>query len=149
MKVSIGKYTNNEEWVYGRRIDVVIEKHDIWNLDNTLAHIIVPAMEYLRDDRTGHGTIADEDVPDNLKTKDVESPSDEFYSLEEKKWDWVLNEIIWAFSEIREGKPGLDEILEKHAKKKKYGQFGEIDIYTERVNRGTLLFGKYYSTFWT
>ena len=77
--------------------------------------------------------------------------------LNEMKWDWVLNEIIWAHSQIIDDNgdskffdhsevdyntPLLDQVA-----KVKVDRDG-LDRHHERIDNGLRLFGKYYRSLW-
>ena len=61
MKVYIGRYPKdpNKE----QKVNVQIDKWDTWNMDATLAHIIVPMLKQLKATKHGAPYVADEDVP--------------------------------------------------------------------------------------
>ena len=71
MKVYIGAHKEN------RVMNVRIDKYDTWNLDHTLALIILPALKQFLKKLHGY-------------------PGD----LSEKQWDDVLNKMIWSFEAI-------------------------------------------------
>ena len=85
-----------------RKIEVRIDRYDTWSTDHTLALIIVPILKQLRDNKRGSAFIDDEDVPDELKSTSA-PPKEYEWDVDanfEKRWDWVLDEMIWAFSQI-------------------------------------------------
>ena len=59
-----------------QKIKVRIDKWDTWSMDHTLAHVIHPMLVQLK--ATNHGY-----------------PS----GLTEKKWDDIMDEMIWAFEQ--------------------------------------------------
>jgi hypothetical protein len=71
MKVDIGEYTDE-----GQAVEVIIHDYDVWSMDSTLAHIIVPMLKKLKETQHGH--------PSNLT---------------EEEWDEKLDEMIWAFEQ--------------------------------------------------
>ena len=95
---------------------VKIDKWDTWSMDHTLAHIILPMLKQLRDTKHGSAMVDDEDVPEELRASPLpkrkkkkqeggiqvhsvivdETDKDEKVH---KKWDWVINEMIWAFEQ--------------------------------------------------
>lgn len=154
MKVKIGNYSNPQlipflsinnrinQFFYNksnRKIKVHIDKQDIWNADETLAHVILPILNKVKEAKAGSPFVDDEDVPEDIRStsappKENEWDTDEFF---EKRWKWVLDEMIWAFEEhIKE-----DPILE-------YGR-EEYDLWIKRKQKGFKLFGKYYQCLWT
>ena len=85
--------------VYPKINYVKIDRWDTWSMDYTLAHMIVPMLKQLQNTKHGYPLVADEDVPEYMRTHmatttDFEwSPDD----LAEMRWDWILNEMIWSF----------------------------------------------------
>ena len=79
-------------WFYDKqdqKIKVRIDKYDTWSMDHTLAHIILPMLKQLRDTKHGSQYIDDEDLPPHMQ-----HDGDNWVHY---KWDWVLNEMIFAF----------------------------------------------------
>lgn len=115
------------DFVHPRIEYIKIDDYDTWNTDTTLAMVILPVLKKLREHKCGAPRVDDEDVPDNIKSMNaprVESEwdVDEFYF---KRWDYILDEMIFAFGEIVSN-----------------------DCYDERINNGLRLFGKYYRGLW-
>lgn len=84
---------------------IKIEYHDIWSLDQSLAEIIYPALVMLKKHKHGSPKVEDEDVPERLRSymappKENEWDTDDLYF---KRWDWVLDEMIWTFRELAAG----------------------------------------------
>jgi len=152
------------EWVNSkkkRKVKVKIHDYDTWNLDHTLSLIILPALLKLKEDKSGVPNVYNEDVPDDLK-----SDSDDFESLK-RKWDYVLDEIIFAFnsqeddweSQFCSGEidfcfekiKGNEKFLElKHGKNDTFKiDFEGRSLYQKRITNGFILFGKYYEALWT
>jgi uncharacterized protein YukJ len=85
-----------------RTIKVRIDPYDTWSMDNTLAHIILPMLKQLRDTKHGSGYVDDEDLPPQMRYSDPkvdENGWDLGDNWVHHKWDWVLNEMIWAFEQ--------------------------------------------------
>jgi len=102
MRVKIGPYPGRRTKNQERKIDVKIDKFDTWNMDHTLALIILPMLKQLKETKHGSPNTDDEDVPVELqsisaKTKENEWDTDEFHH---QRWDWILDEMIWAFEQI-------------------------------------------------
>ena len=98
MKVNIGPYPDGEE---ERKISVEIDYYDAWSLDHTLAMIIAPALKVLQEQKQGSPFVDDEDVPDDLKSTAAPPKENEWDTDDNhhKRWDYVLSEMIWAFTE--------------------------------------------------
>jgi hypothetical protein len=95
-----------------RTVEVCIDKYDTWNMDRTLAIIVLPMLKQLQEKKHGSPIVDVEDVPEYLRcttTEDYDSQlTFEFYQeLEVKegeadihaRWDWVLSEMIWTFEQ--------------------------------------------------
>lgn len=84
-----------------RKIKVRIDSYDLWGMDDTLALIIAPMLRKLKDAKHGSPCVSDDDVPDHLKTP---AGSDEYNDpMVHEKWDWVVDEMIWAFEQLEKG----------------------------------------------
>ena len=128
MKVEIGPYSNDTDDVDGdRKIEVVIDSYDVWNADHTMALIIHPLLERLLDSSHGSPNVANEDVPEKLRSNKEKFPG--VRKKHHKRWKYVLDEMIYSFKTIAEG----DD------------PYGE----DERVQNGLNLFAKYYRGLWT
>lgn len=112
------------------KIDYVkLHKYDTWSMDNTLACIIYPMLLQLKATKHGAPMVEDIDVPPELHKVLPASP----YDVDDnhfKRWDWVLDEMIFAFEHINKDIDTLDEELEA------------------RMQNGFRLFGKYYRALW-
>jgi hypothetical protein len=112
-------------WIYEKRkrkIDIRIDPYDTWSMDNTLAHIILPMLKQLRDTKHGSPIVDDEDLPPHMRYSDPkvdENGWDMGDNWVHYKWEWVLNEMIWAFEQelnenwedhFRHGTPNFVEI---------------------------------------
>lgn len=93
------------KFVPDRKVDVRIDSHDVWSMDHTLALIIVPMLKQLRQDKHGAPNVDDEDCPEEFRTtndpdykekKEIGDVDQYFF----ERWDWVLNEMIWSFSQL-------------------------------------------------
>ena len=117
-----------------QKVKVRIDPWDTWNLDYTLALIILPALKEFSKDPQGAPCVDDEDVPKGLRSTDA-PPKENEWDVDDnhfKRWDWVLGEMIAAF-EIHTEDDGLID------NKKVF----------ERRARGLKLFGKYYCGLWS
>ncbi len=80
---------------------VKIDRWDTWSMDSTLTPIILPMLRQLKRDKHGAPFVADEDVPEHLRStaappRENEWDTDANHFL---RWDWVLDEMIWAFEQ--------------------------------------------------
>ena len=140
MKISIGPYKEDGT---PRKEEIHIHEYDTWNMDDTLAMIILPMLKQLKETKHGVPMIDYEDMPEHLqyieKKYDQRARYDmidqiqpmEYDDLSElefqrqlKCWDWIMDEMIWAF----------EQILDNDNDKQFYS--GESDIYWEELENG-------------
>ena len=90
---------------------VKIDSWDAWNVDSTLAILILPMLKELKKSKHGSGYIDLEDVPEHLRyTENNEfhpQKSFDFYNEGEKldidvhtRYNWFLDELIWTFEQL-------------------------------------------------
>ena len=110
---------------------IQIHDYDTWSMDYTLSRIIYPMLVKFKADAMSFPTTLDQsDVPDFLQLKEDLTEEEEF-DIYEKQWEWVLNEMIYAFdlvSNCEDSYPPLEE--------------------NERMQNGLELFGKYFRHLW-
>lgn len=155
------------EWIDSkkrRKINVKIDKYDIWNADYTLALIILPILKQIKEDKQGVPFVSNKDVPEELHSNDEEYFSnDSNFDLMIKKWNYVLDEMIFAFENILKPKVFSSGNIEISWKELENGNFelvkGPMDTYKldvesqkkyeDHIQNGLILFGKYYRGLWT
>lgn len=162
-------------WIHGKKnrtVYVHIDPWDVWSMDVTLGYIVRPMLKMLKDKKHGAPMVDYADVPKELRPTKKEiaaynkdgTTDDKFFA----RWDWVLDEIIFAF-----------ESLDGGANQNWEDQFttGEYDFqwkklengnsqmvqgpqhtaetdwdarkaYAERIQNGFRLFGKYFQNLW-
>lgn len=165
-----------------RVIDVKIDYWDTWSMDATLAPIILPMLKQLRDTKHGSPMVDLEDVPEYMRTTTTENWDSQklfdFYKEDEpegydihKRWEWVLNEMIFAFEHLvddswendfssgeidikhvpyewdENGKPTLYTMEDGPNHTYKCDYDGLTKVY-ERIDNGLRLFGKYFRHLW-
>ena len=129
------------DWLDGKRkrkVKIHIDPWDTWNMDHTLALIIVPMLKQLRD--TGHTHISMElkDVPPSIRDFDFSSydetkePTPEDYVFSDEITAYFFREVIFAFQYI------IDDDME----------FDFVKEHRDRANHGLILFGKYFRSLW-
>lgn len=142
-----------------QKVKVRIDPWDTWSMDHTLAPIILPMLVQLKETKHGASHVDLEDVPKELHGKKLTKKQKEQGDVDDKhfeRWDWVLNEMIWAF----------EQKCRDHWEEDYYGPFieGEDDgilgghfewtddegrkKHQERMSNGFRLFGKYYESLW-
>jgi hypothetical protein len=135
MKVKIDKFPS----VGQQQISVDIDEWDTWSMDHTLAHIILPMLKQFKKTTHGAPEVDMMDVPKKLRASKAESAlarevgdTDANYF---KRWDWLLDEMIFAFQSIIT----YDVTLYRPEDCKE-------DM--ERISFGFSMFGKYYQKLW-
>lgn len=157
MKVYLGRFPKNDS---PRKIEVRIDKYDSWNADHTIAVIAAPLLKQLKETKHGSPNVDDTDVPEHLKStsappKENEWDTDDNWHL---RWDYVLDEMIWAMQEIADYKPGQDSFYD-HSEVDETKDIMEqinaiklddigLNTYNERLQKGCELFGKYFQALW-
>jgi len=155
-------------WLYGknsRKVKIHIDKYDTWGMDHTLSLIIVPMLKQLRASKHGYPLADPEDAP-HIGVGDID-PNDLSDSLADARWNWIMDEMIWAHEQIvdeesdknyyvpygPDEKPEVSEGLQEFITSKDMLEMGKFDrekfdAYESRMQNGLRLFGKYYRSLW-
>ena len=179
-------------WIAGLRkqtIYIKIDRWDTWSMDNTLAMIVLPMLKQLRDTKHGSPLVDTEDLPEELRIhghedwssqkqfefEDHEQFVKDSWDISHRRWEWVLNEMIFAF-ECKLNEDWDEEFWSGEWGESKFEETGEEHfnsltnkmekLYTmhntgnrtcdwearqkvqDRINNGFRLFGKYYEGLW-
>lgn len=146
------------------RIEYVkIDPWDVWSMDSTLAPIILPMLKELKRVKHGAPYTEDSDVPERLRstTKSAQKAKKESWDTDGnhfRRWDWILDEMIWAFEQLNDDDheaPFFDhskardpkDSLDKQVRKIKVDRVG-LKKHNERLDNGLRLFGKYFRALW-
>lgn len=129
-----------------QKISVKIDRWDTWSMDHTLAHIVLPMLVQLKRTKHGAPVVDNDDVPEELRMSDkwyeekysVNGETDENFF---KRWDYVLDEMIWAFNEKCRDDWRGDYYYNKW-------DMDGYNAHQERISNGFRLFGKYYESLW-
>ena len=164
------------QWVESkksRQMYVHIDKYDTWSMDHTLSHIIAPMLVQLQLTKHGAPFVADEDVPEGLKSTSAPAKESEWDTDANHfhRWDWVLNEMIFAFTAKRDGtwqdkyssgthdwssqpsawdesgKPTMYQMVSGPNDTYKC-DYEAMAVEQARITNGFRLFGKYYENLW-
>ena len=175
------------DFVHPRINYVKIDHYDTWSMDSTLAPIILPMLKQLRDTKHGSPQVDPDDLPEYMRTTTTEDWDSQsvfdFYNEKQsdgydidgydvhKKWEWVLNEMIFAFehmvddeweNEFSSGEHDLIHVpceWDENGKPKLYTtEHGPNHTYKcdydglfkvhERIGNGLRMFGKYFRHLW-
>ena len=171
MEVKIKRYKSGENSGCIRKNEVKLDRYDSWSADWTIAQIAHPLLVQLKEKKQCAPCVDDEDVPEHLRSYSCASKENEWDTDANwfKRWDYVLDEIIFAMQEVandNENEPNMY----KHIGDIEFGEIdeatglGEIKSlgveripemeesnrqYHERVQRGCVLFGKYFQNLWS
>jgi len=158
------------------KVDYVkIDRWDTWSMDHTLGAIALPMLKQLQKTKHGSPFVDDKDVPKGLGLRSTEAPAKENEwetdDNHHKRWDWVLNEMIFAFEHKLDeswqdayrsgefdhktvacawdesGKATMYQSVEgpNHTYKCDFEGIKKVE---KRIQNGFVLFGKYYQNLW-
>jgi hypothetical protein len=163
------------DWVHPKIDYIKIDPWDTWSMDHTLGAIALPMLKQLKETKHGAPLVADEDVPEGLGLRSTEAePKENEWDTDSNhfaRWDWVLGEMIFAFEhklddswqdafrsgEIdwkteacawdEDGKATLYRSVDgpNHTYECDYECMKKVE---DRIQRGFVLFGKYYQNLW-
>lgn len=142
------------QWVHSkkkRKVKIKLHPYDTWNMDSTLALIILPMLKQLKESKHGIGNIDPEDCPPELGVGFNREDHETWYSPE--RWNWFIDELIWTFSQFD---PEFDEeekyFTESDSPSDSFDRFKidteGLNAHNKRIDNGLRLFGKYYRTLW-
>ena len=158
-------------WIHSKKeqtIEVHIDRWDTWSMDHTLAYIVLPMLKQLKATKHGAPYVDPKDCPEELKPKKQtkkQKDNGETDSTHFERWDWVLDEMIFAFDskvnddweeQFETGEYDLQfKKLEDGCSQMVHGpnHTAKTDwegrkAYQERISNGFRLFGKYYQNLW-
>ena len=156
---------------------IKIDNYDTWSMDSTLTPIILPMLKQLKETKHGAPYTEDKDVPERLRSTTKAAVKSKKNSWDSDgnhfaRWDWILNEMIWSFEQLADddweaqfhsgtsdvvwvpskeldakGKPRNYEMKKGPKDTRKWDKKGYMK-YSERIDNGTRLFGKYFRALW-
>ena len=152
-----------------KKCEVKVEYGDDWSADWTIAQIAHPLLIQLQDKKQGDPCVDDEDVPEELRSTSCAPKENEWDTDENhfKRWDYVLQEMIYAMQEIandNENEPEMfKRVGEMVSEENPDGTFTMVSSgfeiiqemkepnrqYHERIQNGCRLFGKYLQSLWS
>jgi len=160
------------QWIYNHTINLILDRRDnqkirvridrwdTWSMDHTLAPIILPMLKQLKETKHGAPMVDMKDVPKELratkKQLDAYRKNSDVDPKHCERWDWVLDEMIWAFEQkcrddwqddyyvpyikVEDDKPPIGYF--------EWGDGKGLKAHQERMSNGFKLFGKYYESLW-
>ena len=156
MKAIIGNYTIDNA---PRQIEITIDPYDTWGMDHTLALLIVPMLKQLKATKQGAPCVDDEYVPEHLSST-TSAPKENEWDTDTnhfKRWDYVLDEMIWAMEQIVDD--GNEAQFYDHSEVDEEADISEqlaaikcdyagLQKHHERIANGTKLFGIFFQSLW-
>lgn len=121
MKVFLGKNSLTDE--------VIIDDHDTWNPDLTLAKIIAPLLVTMRDKVAVPSVFYNQYASDIQLSFDFYKKDPSFHDSICEKWMEIFDEMIWTFENYSE-------------------YFNDNKQYEPRVKSGLQNFATYFSHLW-
>jgi hypothetical protein len=140
MKVNIGDWQKSVR----REINITIQDFDTYNLDETLAMIIYPALLQFKATKTGMPmkiamvTNHDQQCFDFFEDEHIVQADSWTKGLSD--WDEILDKMIWAFDQIIK-RDNLAKYVSVHDTK-------GLEMHEARIQEGLELFGKHYRSLW-
>ena len=157
MKVNIGRYPKGDK---ERKISVKIDPWDTWSADHTLALIIAPLLQKMKEDKQGAPNVDDADVPEHLRST-AAPPTENGWDTDDNwhlRWEYVLDEMLWAMqqlssdnsedqfydhSEVDETKGIMEQVNAMKV------DMQGLEAHHARIQKGCELFGKYFQSLWS
>ena len=157
MKVNIGRYPKGDK---ERKISVKIDPWDTWSADHTLALIIAPLLQKMKDDKQGAPHVDDVDVPEHLRSTSAPAKENEWDTDDNwhPRWDYVLDEMLWAMQQLTSDN-SEDQFYDDSKVDETKGIMQQMNaikidheglkLHHDRVQKGCELFGKYFQALWS
>ena len=160
-------------WVHPKIDYVKIDRWDTWSMDHTLGAIALPMLRQLQETKHGAPFVDDEDVPEELRSTSAPTKENEWDTDDNHfaRWDWALAEMIFAFEHKLDdswedafrkgnidwkrracdwdetGKATMYQMVDGPDHTYEYDYEGAKLVH-DRIQRGFVLFGKYYQNLW-
>lgn len=165
MKVDITRYKRGERKGAVKKCDVQVEYADEWSADWTIATMVLPLLKKVKENKQGAPFVEDVHVPEHLRSTNAPPKENDCDILDAnyfKRWDYVLDEILFAMQEIAnhyENEPQMFMWPEENEHLpvmeqmrwaiKSPGAEEAFKAYHARVKNGCVLFGTYFQSLWT
>jgi hypothetical protein len=152
-----------------RKVKIKIDDYDTWSMDHTLSLIIHPMLIQLKATKHGSPFVDDADVPEHLRSTAAPPLTEEEKNyggtdgFHHERWEWVLDEMIWAFYNEANDDPDAPESPSAYTRRIADGvpfddspenaksweeYFAETKKFNDRKQNAFMLFGKYYHGLW-
>lgn len=162
MKVRIGNYRGPR--AKRPRIEkVVIHPWDTYSAEHTLALVIHPMLIAFRKDVEEKGGVPSTflepiDVSE-LSEEEAQKVHDEAHNEATAKWLAAIDEMIWAFEQVKDNYDGEQKFFKEKAPLEEIEDDGAIldnlevdteglNAYYEKIDAGLATFAKHYRSLW-
>ena len=126
MEISISQYQQDSH----RDVNISLCDDDVISADSTLAYVIVPVLSALKASGHTRAHVDKQDVPCDM------------HGNIDDHWNWVLDEMIWAFTQINlDWEMQFDDNDGIHSKRAQHHRL--------RMKNGFRLFGRYFEDLWS
>lgn len=151
---------------FDRKVKIKIHKYDTWNMDSTLALIVLPMLKQLQATKHGSALVDDEDVPEELRSTSAPPKKNDWDTDDNlhRRWDWVMDQMIWSFEQLNQDweaqfhtgtsdfkfvsrGDGTSEMVRGDKHNAHFDNDGYL-AHSKRIDVGLRLFGKYYRGLW-
>lgn len=156
----IVEFDNN----FNKKIKIDVHDNDLRQLDIVLAPLLQKCLIELKKNKNGTPYVDYSDIPEHLRTpEDLSESATHDGAWSEKAWDWILDEMIWAFGQIitdweeKYCYGNFERQLAPHGKNFTFERGEGDNFYTDldgkanhsnRMIKALTLFGKYYVSLW-
>lgn len=152
-----------------RSVSVKLHDYDTWSAFSTMSYIILPMLKQLKDQKCGTPWTKHSDGPWYYRF----TPHDEYHyddegSYNHERWEWIMDEMIWAFEQLvnddwedrytlipaeidwsdHPEDDGETAIPLRWKVQGSYDMEG-LKSHQNKINRGLILFGTYFQNLWT
>jgi hypothetical protein len=162
---TINKYLDKVQ----RKVKIRVDGYDVWGADHTIATLVHPLLLKLKENKHGAPYVDDEDVPEHLRSTAAKPKEHEWDTDDNhfKRWDWILDEMIWAFEQCSKEDTGDDQFYSGEVDwtfvKEEDGKYSRMEYgpnhtfkvdeegkkaHYDRIKNGHRLFAKYYFSLW-
>ena len=170
MKVDISYYKPGSSKEQVRKNHVVCSERDAWEADWTIPQMVLPLLLQVKKDKRGAPFVDDVYVPEELLSTAC-APKENKWDTDDnwfKRYEYVLDEIIFAMQEVANDYENEPEMFEK-VREMTFGEIdpktmtGELDTgleiiphmealnkaYHARIQNGLMLFSVFFTSLWT
>lgn len=121
-------------WQGGRATQIKIASEDVLDAFTGISQILHPMLICFKESNRFSSAVVD----------DADVPSDYANASHEERWDWVLDQMIWSFSQCLPDSDWEEQYFDECYVCDRAGMAAHRD----RIDNGLRLFGKYFRDLW-